>query len=76
MLEFENYDIRINQVSNSQCTACLELTDLRKTDHIEYSLIFPPPDSVGVGNALLCAMQGWPQLESISQWYLSPELGD
>lgn len=53
MLEFENYDIRINQVSNSQCTACLELTDLRKTDHIEYSLIFPPPDSVGVGNALL-----------------------
>ena len=76
MLEFENCDIRINQVSNSQCTACVELTDLRKTDHIEYSLIFSSPDSLDVGNALLWAMQGWPQLESISQWYLSPEFGD
>lgn len=76
MLDFENYDISINQVSNSQCTAGLELTNLRKTDHIEYSLIFSSPDSPGVGNALLSAMQGWPQLESISQWYLSPELGD
>jgi len=75
MLKFENYDIRISQVSNSQCTAGLELTDLRKTDRIEYSLIFSSPDSLGVGNALLWAVQSWPHLESISQWYLSPELG-
>lgn len=43
MLKFENYDIRINQVSNSQYIAGGELTGLRETVQMQYSLVFSSP---------------------------------